>query len=90
MACCRENFTFTENKFTAAQDTYLGSWSLILVITLNSSVQLHMSASSEFSEDDTQDYKPGGGRAVAQLVEALRYKPKGCGSIFEWVIGIFH
>jgi hypothetical protein len=30
------------------------------------------------------------GYAVAQLVEALRYKPKGPGSISDGVIGIFH
>jgi hypothetical protein len=28
--------------------------------------------------------------AVAQLVEALRYKPKVAGSIPDGVIGIFH
>jgi hypothetical protein len=30
------------------------------------------------------------GVAVAQLVEALRYKPEGCGSIPDGVIGMFH
>jgi hypothetical protein len=30
------------------------------------------------------------GHAVAQLVEALRYKPEGAGSIPDGVIGIFH
>jgi hypothetical protein len=27
---------------------------------------------------------------VAQLIEALRYKPEGLGSIPDYVIGIFH
>ena len=30
------------------------------------------------------------GYAVAQLVEALRYKPEGRGFDFLWVVGIFH
>jgi hypothetical protein len=30
------------------------------------------------------------GHAVAQLVEALRYKPEGCGSIPDGFIEIFH
>jgi hypothetical protein len=30
------------------------------------------------------------GRAVAQLIEALHYKPKVAGSIPDGVIGIFH
>jgi len=30
------------------------------------------------------------GHAVAQLVEALRYKPEGRSSIPDGVIGIFH
>jgi len=30
------------------------------------------------------------GRTVAQLVEALRYKLEGYGSICDCVIGIFH
>jgi hypothetical protein len=30
-----------------------------------------------------------GGYAVAQLVDALRYKPEGAGSIPDGVIGIF-
>jgi hypothetical protein len=30
------------------------------------------------------------GHAVAQLVDALRYKPEGLGSILDGVIGIFH
>jgi hypothetical protein len=30
------------------------------------------------------------GHALVQLVEALRYKPEGCGSILDVVTGIFH
>jgi len=30
------------------------------------------------------------GYAVAWLVEALRYKPEGCGSVPDGVMGIFH
>ena len=30
------------------------------------------------------------GYTVAQLVEALRYKPEGRGLDSRWIIGIFH
>jgi len=50
-----------------------------------------MKNSNDASWDRTSDLPICSmGHAVAQLVEALRYKPKVAGSILDGVIGIFH